>query len=51
MTRMPLLELSPTKQFELMRQLTGTHGLYAVTLFHNFYNDLKSLQWMELSPW
>lgn len=38
----PLLELSPTKQFELMRQLTGTHGLYAVTLFHNFYNDLKS---------
>ena len=39
----PLLELSPTKQFELIRKLTGNHGLYASTLFQHFYNDLKSL--------
>ncbi|OPZ75019.1 MAG: hypothetical protein BWY80_00338 [Firmicutes bacterium ADurb.Bin456] len=39
----PLLELSPTKQFELIRALTGSHGLYSSTLFQHFYNDLKSL--------
>ncbi len=39
----PLLELSPTKQFELIRELPGTHGLYSITLFQQFYNDIKSL--------
>ncbi len=39
----PLLELSPTKQYELIRGLAGSHGLYTGTLFQHFYNDLKSL--------
>lgn len=38
----PLLELSPTKQFELIRALTGNHGLYSSTLYQHFYDDLNS---------
>ena len=42
--------MSPTKQFELIRKLTGNHGLYASTLFQHFYNDLKSLSVREVPP-
>jgi len=46
----PLLELSPTKQFELIRELSGDHGLYASTLLVHFYNELKALSVEGTSP-
>lgn len=39
----PMLELSPTKQFELVNKLSQSHGLYQTTQFQDFYEDTKSL--------
>jgi len=38
----PPLELSPTKQYELIGSLSRAHGLYKNTMFMNFYQDVKS---------
>lgn len=38
----PLLELSPTKQFEFITEQTKNHGLYPNTQFQEFYSDIKS---------
>lgn len=39
----PQLELSPTKQFELINKMSQEHGLFASTQFREFYDNLKSL--------
>ncbi len=38
----PLLELSPTKQFELIHKISHEHGLFASIQFREFYDSLKS---------
>jgi len=38
----PPLELSPTKQYELIGSLSAAHGLYQNSMFKEFYQDYKS---------
>jgi len=46
----PMLELSPTKQFELVNKLSNEHGLYLSTQLLNFYEDLKSQSIQPSAP-
>lgn len=38
----PPMELSPTKQYELLGITAKTHGFYNNTMFKDFYQDVKS---------
>jgi len=38
----PPLEISPTKQYELIGSLSEAHGLYQNVMFKDFYQDIKS---------
>ena len=46
----PFLELSPAKQYELIRKMSEIHGLYPTTELINLYRDTKSLSRQAVVP-
>lgn len=49
-TNKPALETSPAKQFELIANLSGNHGLYPSVQFVEFYSHIKSFSAQALAP-
>ena len=46
----PVLEISPSKQYEMITMVNNLHGLSSVVRFHEFYQVSKSLSQEPVAP-